>query len=1125
MSGDRQIVFVAGEAGIGKTTLVDAFLAQLHDRPDIRISSGQCVEQYGPGEAYMPLLEAIGRLCRGPSRERRIADLKRYAPSLLVQLPGLLDPVESARLQEQVQGTSRERMLREMAQAAELFTARRGLVLVLEDLHWSDVSTLEWLSYVAQRREHAKLMILGTYRPGEMLAEGSRSRSIVQELSARSQCVEVSVAPLGEAVVQEYVARRCNGTVPPQAFVQSIHRRTEGNPLFIRTAVDYLLTHGVISESEGHWHFRADFDDLTTSVPETIRQLIEKQVERVPREEQQALEVASIVGVEFTVAEVASGLQGNIETIEVQCERLAQTGQFLRMEGVTEWPDGTLSGRYSFLHALYREVLAVRVGGTRRIHWHRRIAERKETAYGERVGEIAAELAVHFEEGRDLPRAVAYLERAGRNALQRSANAEATRHLTRALTLLSSLPATVERTRQELTLRLALGTPLLALKGYGSPEVRLHYQQARALCRELNDPPDLFPVLWGLWIAHTVAGELNAAEALGDQLSQFAEHMGDADLSLQAHHALWTTLVARGELTTCRLHIEQGLHLYRTDRHYAQTFMYGGHDPGACCRIFGGYLYWLLGYPDRALQLSQEALELGNNLSHGQTKAWALSGKAMVHQFRGEALAAQQTAEEAIALSTEHQYALWAAYSPPTLGWALAVQGKHQEGIAQAQAGLAALRATGTGVWQSQFLTLLVYAYSEAGELREGLRTIDEALAAAERSGEHFYEAELYRLRGELLLTQEVKNQKANSKRQKSENPKPKSQIPEPAAEAEEWFLKAIAIAQEQHAKSWELRAATSLARLWHQQNKADAARELLQEIYDWFTEGFDTKDLQEAEALLVSLGGRGKTEEERQKAKITDPRPLTPDFQSSAFSPQSLPAPDSGPWTLDLGQVLTSDLGPRTLDSPSQTLDSGQVLTLDAVFRHHGDYWTLAYEGQECRVRDMRGLHYLAYLLRHPNDDIHTVRLIAGDAASGDPALSGSWTAEAGPLSASASDSGELLDAHARAAYKQRLADLQAELDEAQTFHDQGRVDALREEWEFLTNELTQALGLGGRARRIGSSTERARVAVTRAIKNALNKIQAHHAPLGHYLTRTIKTGTFCVYAPDPRAPMSWQF
>ena len=391
LQGERQVVFVTGEAGIGKTTLVDAFLAQIRDRDDVRITSGQCVEQYGPGEAYMPLLEATTRLCRGPGRERRIEGLKRFAPSWLVQLPGLLDPEDRILLQQRVQGAKRERMLREMAEAAELFTTTRALVLVLEDLHWSDVSTLDWVSYMARRREPAKLLILGTYRPADVLASNHPLHGAVQELQARGQCEELRLTPLAEEAIGEYLTVRLKAdvgaqrTVPLQQLTPMLHRRTGGNPLFIVNTVDDLIRQGVLAEDAGQWTLRADTAEaLCESVPDSLRQLIDRQLERLPGPEQRLLEVASVAGVEFAAAEVAAGLPTDSEEVEAQCERLARTGQWVRETGVAEWPDGTLSGRYSFLHAVHHEVVYARLAEGSRVQLHRRIAERKETAYGER---------------------------------------------------------------------------------------------------------------------------------------------------------------------------------------------------------------------------------------------------------------------------------------------------------------------------------------------------------------------------------------------------------------------------------------------------------------------------------------------------------------------------------------------------------------------------------------------------------------------------------------------------------------------------------------------------------------------------------------------------------------------
>ncbi len=418
LQGRRQVVLLAGEPGIGKTSLVDAFLGQLQNFSTLLSATGHCVEQYGPGEAYLPLLEAITWLCRGPKGKQRIALLRRYAPNWLAQLPSLLDPQDFSRLQQQVQGTSRERMLREMAEATEELSQPNGLVLVLEELHWSDVSTVDWLAYIAQRREPAKLLIIGAYRPMDALASGHPLSGTVQELRGRNQCDELLLAPFIAEGIAEYLTERF--TVSPDdrpllhELVVLLHRRTDGNPLFLVNTVDYLIQQGAVTEEAGRWTLHTKkIKDIDNSIPDTIRLLIARQVERLPDSEQRLLEAASVAGTEFAVAEIAAGLQTEDPALEALCERLMRMGQFVRASGLAEWLDGTTSGRYSFLHALYHEVLYSRLGELPRVQMHRHIAERKERAYGERTGELAAELAVHYEKGREFTRAVHYLGKAG----------------------------------------------------------------------------------------------------------------------------------------------------------------------------------------------------------------------------------------------------------------------------------------------------------------------------------------------------------------------------------------------------------------------------------------------------------------------------------------------------------------------------------------------------------------------------------------------------------------------------------------------------------------------------------------------------------------------------------------
>jgi predicted ATPase len=443
-SGVRQVVFVTGEPGIGKTTVVDLFLDKVRATGQLWIGRGQCVEQYGGGEAYLPVLEAFGRLCRGPGGEQLVAMLAQYAPTWLVQMPALVSAAELDVLQRRVAGATRKRMLREMAEAVEALTAERGLVLVLEDLQWSDHSTLELIAYLARRREPARLTVIGTYRPTEVVVHEHPLKEIKQELQVHGHCEEMKLELLTEEDVAEYVAGRfAEGAQEPwPALAKLIYRRTDGNALFMVNLVHELVTQQVIVQREGRWELRGTIAALEGQLPASIRQFIEQQTDRLSPKEQEVLEAASVAGMEFSAAAVAAGLEAEVVEVERRCADLAQRGQWLRQSGTAEWPDGTVASRYSFVHALYQEVLSERVKGAWRVQLHRRIGEREEAGYGEQAREIAAELAVHFEQGRDYPRAVRYLQLAGENAIRRSAHQEALDHLTKGLELLKTLPDT-----------------------------------------------------------------------------------------------------------------------------------------------------------------------------------------------------------------------------------------------------------------------------------------------------------------------------------------------------------------------------------------------------------------------------------------------------------------------------------------------------------------------------------------------------------------------------------------------------------------------------------------------------------------------------------------------------------
>jgi predicted ATPase len=415
--------------------------------------------------------------------------------------------------------------------------------------------------------------------------------------------------------------------------------------------------------------------------------------------------------------------------------------------------------------------------------------------------------------------------------------------------LLKTLPDTPERTQQELTLQITLGTPLMATKGYAAPEVERVYARMRELCQQIGETPQLFPVLYGLYGISVVRAEYQTARELGEQLFSLAQSVQDPALLMEAHWGLGQILFFLGEFSPAREHFEQGIALYDPQKHNPHI---SGvvQDTGVSCLTLIAWTLWYLGYPDQALKRSHEALALAQELSHPFSLAFALSHAAGFHHFRRERQATQERVEAAITLSTEQGFPLLLAYGTILRGWALAEQGRGEEGIVQIRQGLAAWRAMGTETGRPRWLALLAEAYGKGGQTEEGLAVLAEALAFVDKTGQRLYEAELYRLKGQITL------QKFQVSGFKFQVPNTQHLTPSTQAEveAEACFHKAIEVARQQSARSLELRATMGLARLWQQQGRQEEARQMLAEIYSWFTEGFDAADLQEAKALPEEL-------------------------------------------------------------------------------------------------------------------------------------------------------------------------------------------------------------------------------------------------------------------------------
>jgi DNA-binding winged helix-turn-helix (wHTH) protein/predicted ATPase len=841
--GERKVVFVTGEPGVGKTTLIDLFLsrAAVHER--MRIGRGQCLERYGQGEAYLPILEALGRLCREPGGERLTALLRQFAPSWLAQMPALVADEELAQLQRRVQGTTHERMLREVTEAIEAFAAEKGFALILDDLQWSDYSTLELIAYLAHLRQRIRLMVIGTYRPAEVALANHPLHGVKQELLAHGHCEEIELQRLSEHEVAEYVMRRLGEGPRQRRLGHIIYDRTEGNPLFMVNLVKYAIAHDLTGAAAGEDATEAATSALEQTLPESLRQIIEKQIDALGAATLPLLEVASVVGVTFAAAAVAAGAKAGVEDVEREFDELAERGHVLGKREIEQWPDGTVSACYGFAHRFFQQVLYERLGDAHRVRVHRLIGERKEAAYGSRAAEIAGELALHFECGRDHRRATHYHWEAAETALRRNAYREAAAHLRSALTQLGELPADSDRDQRELVLQATLARSLQRLEGPAAPDCESAYARALELCQQDGvETPQLVPVLLGLHTSQFAQGDLDDAAVLVERAMRTAQAAKNSDLLAQAHAAVGSANYWKGEIAQAREHLEQSVALAGSSSPRSRFELMYAFDQRVRSLSTLALILEVQGYADQALARVQEALALAAESASPFDLCSTHVLNAVVHQFRGDAPATQANAEAAGELGKAHGFVLFSALAEMLRGWALADGGEVASGIDVMQEALEELRKTGVRIILPHFLAVLAEVYGDSGRTEEGRRLLSEAREIA-NAGVHLHDAEIQRLAAELSLPPTA----------------PRSARPGTAAaagsgDAERLLQDACETARRQQAKAWELRAATSLSRLWHSQGKRQEARILLTDTVGWFTEGFTTSDLRAAKALLATL-------------------------------------------------------------------------------------------------------------------------------------------------------------------------------------------------------------------------------------------------------------------------------
>jgi class 3 adenylate cyclase/predicted ATPase len=816
--GFGQVVLVNGEPGIGKSALADVLREHVASEGFTR-ATYRC-SPYHTNSALYPVITHLQRLWRWERDDTPAEKLDKmeatlrtttlplneavplFAALCSLPLPDDRYPPLGLTPQQEKQQTQ-DALVAWLLEEAE----RRPMLVVYEDLHWADPSTIEIIGLLVDQVPTVPILILLIFRP-----------QFLPPWPNRSHMTPITLNRLERPQVEAMITQLAGGKALPAEVVQHIVARTDGVPLYVEELTKMLLESDLLREDEDHYALAGTLSGL--AIPATLQDSLMARLDRLPMVREVA-QLGAVLGREFAY-EMLRALAAVEESL-LQ-ERLGQLvgAELLYQRGRPP------RAKYMFKHALIQDVAYASLLKRNRQQYHQQIAQVLEAEFPETVEAEPELVAHHYTEAGLKEKAVIYWHQAGKRATQRSANFEALNHLTKGLEVLMALPDTLERARQELDMQVTLGPVLMAVKGFASLDTERAYARARELCQQVGETSQLFPVLYGLWRFYMLQADLQATRELAEHLFSLAQGVQDPELLLEAHRVLGSTMLWLGNMATARAHLEQGMTLYNPEQHRSHAFVYG-QDPGVACGCFAAISIWVLGYPDQARQRIHEGLTLAQEFTHPLSLALALTMAALVHQFRREAQEVQKRAEALMTLSTDQGFPFWLAFGMILRGWSLTEQGQGAEGIAQIREGLAAYRATGAELHRPHFLSLMAEAYGKVAQPEAGLKALDEALDTMNKTEERYWEAELHRRKGELLLM--VRGQMLG--------------------EAEKTLRQALETARRQQAKSLELRAAISLSRLWHEQGKHEAAYKLLSEIYGWFTEGFGTGDLQEAKALL----------------------------------------------------------------------------------------------------------------------------------------------------------------------------------------------------------------------------------------------------------------------------------
>jgi predicted ATPase len=819
-AGQGQIVAIIGEPGVGKSRLFFEFKAIAQ--------SGRLILEafslsHGKATAYLPVLELLRDYFRilpeDDARTRRekmagkIVMLDRALEDTIPYLFALLGIVEDDDSLAQMDALVRRRRTHEAIKRILLRESlNQPLIVVFEDLHWIDAETEAVLGVLADAIANARILLLVNYRPEYSHGWGNRS-----------YYTQLRLDPLRPENAQELLSTLIGDATELSALKRLVIDKTEGNPFFIEEIVQALFEQGVLM-SNGTVKLARPFSQLR--LPATVQGVLSSRIDRLPSKEKEILQTFAVIGREFSIS-LARRLANCSDDELDDALTVLHDGEF-----INELP-GSQDVQYAFKHALTQEVAYNSILIERRKLLHERAGQALESIFAGQLDDHLNELARHYKRADNIRKAIEYSGRAGLQAIQRCANADAIGVVGDAIDLVQRLPETPERIERELFLQLTMGPALFAVKGWGSPEAVRAYTRASELCERLDNPPELFPTLFGMYFARLLRGEFRTAYEVADELMRRAQAANDPAVLLYAHHALGQVLYYMGNVRAGHTHLQRAVSLYDPAVHSRLTSRYTGIDEKVHSQGVAAWSLWQLGYPEQAMTTARQVLAWAQELSHPYSLVFAeyIFSNLIEVLTQRDVHAAQERAETVIAMCEEYGFPDFAAFMTIERGWAIAQQGRGEEGVIRMRDALKTLPVRGVELERPRYLCLLAEACVTSGKLDDGLNALSEALLQIEEQENRIYEAEVRRLKGELQLQRDLD-----------------------AARASQCFQSAIEVARRQSAKSMELRATTSLARLLASQGRGAEARTMLAEIYGWFTEGFDTADLKQAKALLEQL-------------------------------------------------------------------------------------------------------------------------------------------------------------------------------------------------------------------------------------------------------------------------------